>query len=165
MAGRTLGKLSCSLSIAISREERLPDHLIPGLLRLQKLATPVTPFLESLRAFDVNNPLEEASRFILSFTSYDELYDYCVGDLKVLGPFNYEAAEILTISRDTLKAAIPEKMEDSELLVSSAPRTQSAFSSAGRTGNATAARTPGLSLAGCGARLPTAQLRPIGFKV
>jgi hypothetical protein len=119
LARRFLGKLSCSLDTGrIDLSAKLPKHLSAKLVRFQGVANYAAPFLESLRALDVNAPLEEASQAIFSCDTYDDLYKYCTEELLKKYPFDYEAADILVVSRDTLKGyEYLEDEDDSELLI------------------------------------------------
>ncbi len=122
LAGQILGKLSCSLDIGrIDPPNSLPPGLAARLVKFQSLASYLTPFLESLRGLEVNGPLEEAGREIFSYGTYEELYKYCTDREKgliSLYPFDYESADILVVTRDTLKGyEYQENRADSEMLV------------------------------------------------
>lgn len=104
MAGRAWGKLSCSLALGRFPPGASVSPTTYGqLLRFQDLVAVTAPYLESLTAFDLNNPLEEASREIFRQTSYEDLYRYLTDKLRVMAPFAYAAADVLVVAPDTMK--------------------------------------------------------------
>ncbi len=119
MAGRALGKLSCSLKLPrFVDAEELPKNLLEKLLEFQDYANIAIPYLESIRSLDINNPLEEAGSEIFTKVTYEQLYYYCTNTLRIASPFAYEAADIFVVSEDTLKSNKYHKVhEDNEFLV------------------------------------------------
>ncbi len=120
LGGRPLGKFSCSLALGrIKAGSTLPTGLAAKLVKFQRIAEMAASFLESLRALDVNTPLEEIGREVFACESYEALYKYCTTQLIQTRPFDYESADFFVVSRDTIKhyAYPAEDREDSGLQI------------------------------------------------
>ncbi len=127
IAGRVHGKLACTLSrsriqIRDSNDSSLKlelDEIYRSAQSLLRMCRHVAPYLEALRAFDVNAPIDEASRAIFNCKSYEELYNYLVQTLPRSRPFNYEHADVFVTLWDTIRndSDDPADNRDSELLI------------------------------------------------